>query len=193
MKLTFEQYQELRSLNQYQPHANVVDIMAALDVSDRRAEKLLAEYNQIIQSLEHPMERVDGVPVYGYGSMAAMLVETAIEKLRDWPVGVDASDAERTAARDSIPACIIVGKFRERIGGGVPASGGANYILRGNYVTGYAAGGEPTYSEWIGCSQRHEPETRNKIGGLGAWREIRNDAGIERAVKQLARSIQAHA
>lgn len=36
-------------------------------------------------------------------------------------------------------------------------------------------------SRWVDANSQYEPETRNQIGGLGAYRDIPDNAGIKKA------------
>lgn len=57
-------------------------------------------------------------------------------------------------------------------------------------VTGYGADGSIVYDADLMSPARHEPETLNKIGGKGAWREMPpTDEQIEESIEAARAAI----
>lgn len=116
------------------------------------------------------------IPVYLHSSLEAAKIEYDLDTINIDP---QATDEEQAAAKARIPACILIGRFRSYV---TNHYGGADVASYGTPVTAYAAGGKVVYHTFVHAKSRYEPDTRNKIGGMGAWRDIPNEEGIKQAI-----------
>lgn len=126
------------------------------------------------------------IPVYEqrssaeYARIANILDESTDPRL--WGDKTDAAVAQ-------LPACVLIGKFASYQDG---QFGGATSMNEGTPVTGYAPGGQVVYATCVWARNVYEPESRNKIGGLGAYRPVPNEEAIAQAVEAARQAIARH-
>lgn len=121
-------------------------------------------------------------PVYQYSDSEAYAIRAALALQVDaW-----ASEEERKDALASIPACVLVGRFDNYTTGSYH---GADVLSYGTPVTAYASGGAVVYHTFVSAAHHWESETVNKIGGLGASRDIPNEQGIAGAIEEARQHL----